>query len=252
MGKKYFTISYDDGLEQDEKLIALMKQYGIRGTFNLSGGLFGKRSYIRRIGDMGMDAESDRKGKCVSHFILPKKRAAEIYRDVEVASHGKHHLNETKLDDARLREEIEEDAAILSDMFNKPVRGHIVPYGAVNTKVCSVMAGAGLTYGRMATMMKKPADFKAHIQDGMIVPTCWHLDRFAVPYLEKFISEPAPEDEDLVFYMWGHGYELDYGTKRGNWEYIERVFRMANDAEDVIKVTNGELVEMGIYPTLSL
>ena len=251
MGRKYFTISYDDGLEQDEKLIALMKQYGIRGTFNLSSGLFGKKSYIRRIGDMGMDADSNRKGKCVNHFILPKDRAVSIYRDVEVASHGKHHLNETKLSDSELREEIEEDAAFLSDMFQKPVHGHIVPYGAVNAEVREVMAGAGLTYGRMATMMKKPVDFKARVRDGMIVPTCWHLDSFAVPCLEKFLSTPA-EDGDLVFYMWGHGYELDYGTKRGNWEYIERIFRMAKDAEDVIKVTNGELVEMGIYPAVSL
>ena len=228
-----------------------MKQYGIRGTFNLSSGLFGKKSYIRRIGDIGMDADSNRKGKCVNHFILPKDRAATIYRDVEVASHGKRHLNETKLGDSELREEIEEDAAFLSDMFQKPVHGHIVPYGAVNTEVREVMVGAGLTYGRMATMMKKPVDFKAHVSDGMIVPTCWHLDSFAVPCLEKFLSTSAA-DEDLVFYMWGHGYELDYGTKRGNWEYIERIFRMAKDAEDVIKVTNGELVEMGIYPVVSL
>ena len=64
-------------------------------------------------------------------------------------------------------------------------------------------------------------------------------------------SAPAP-DEDLVFYMWVHGYERDYGTKRVNWEYTERIFCMAKDAEDVVKVTNGELVEMGIYPVLSL
>ena len=36
MGKKYFTLSFDDGLEQDKRIIALMKQYGLKGTFNLN------------------------------------------------------------------------------------------------------------------------------------------------------------------------------------------------------------------------
>lgn len=28
MGKKYFTLSFDDGLEQDKRVIQLMRQYG--------------------------------------------------------------------------------------------------------------------------------------------------------------------------------------------------------------------------------
>ena len=34
MGKKYFTLSFDDGLEQDKRVIRLMRQYGLKGTFN--------------------------------------------------------------------------------------------------------------------------------------------------------------------------------------------------------------------------
>ena len=33
--KKAFTISYDDNTTQDERLIELMKQYNIKGTFNI-------------------------------------------------------------------------------------------------------------------------------------------------------------------------------------------------------------------------
>ncbi len=40
MGKKYFTLSFDDGLEQDKKVLALMKKYGLKGTFNLNSGMF--------------------------------------------------------------------------------------------------------------------------------------------------------------------------------------------------------------------
>ena len=45
MGKKYFTLSFDDGLEQDKKVLELMKKYGLRGTFNLNSGMFGQQLF---------------------------------------------------------------------------------------------------------------------------------------------------------------------------------------------------------------
>ena len=37
---KALTLSYDDGVEQDIRLIDIMNKHGLKGTFNLSGGLF--------------------------------------------------------------------------------------------------------------------------------------------------------------------------------------------------------------------
>lgn len=48
--KKHFTPSFDDGLEQDKKLIVLLKQYGLQCTFNLNGGLLENKDYITCIG----------------------------------------------------------------------------------------------------------------------------------------------------------------------------------------------------------
>lgn len=50
--KKYFTLSYDDGLEQDKQIIDLLKKYGIRATFNLNSGLFGSKEKIEYIGKL--------------------------------------------------------------------------------------------------------------------------------------------------------------------------------------------------------
>ena len=36
--KKAFTISYDDNITQDERLIKKMEQYHIKGTFNIKIG----------------------------------------------------------------------------------------------------------------------------------------------------------------------------------------------------------------------
>lgn len=39
---KAFTLSFDDGIEQDAKLIALLESYGLKATFNLNTGLAGR------------------------------------------------------------------------------------------------------------------------------------------------------------------------------------------------------------------
>ena len=44
--QKAFTMSYDDGVTQDEQLITLMERYGIRGTFNLNPGLMGDNGWL--------------------------------------------------------------------------------------------------------------------------------------------------------------------------------------------------------------
>ena len=38
--KKALTLSYDDGVEQDVKLIEIMRKNGLKGTFNLNSGLY--------------------------------------------------------------------------------------------------------------------------------------------------------------------------------------------------------------------
>ncbi len=36
---KALTLSYDDGVEQDKRLVSLMAEHGIKGTFNINSGL---------------------------------------------------------------------------------------------------------------------------------------------------------------------------------------------------------------------
>ena len=38
--KKVFTLSYDDGVVQDIRLIKLMDQYAVKGTFNINSGCY--------------------------------------------------------------------------------------------------------------------------------------------------------------------------------------------------------------------
>ena len=40
--RKALTFSYDDGVRQDERLLALFNAYGMKATFNLNSALLGK------------------------------------------------------------------------------------------------------------------------------------------------------------------------------------------------------------------
>ena len=38
--RKALTFSYDDGVEQDARLMEIFNKHGLKGTFNLNSGLF--------------------------------------------------------------------------------------------------------------------------------------------------------------------------------------------------------------------
>ena len=39
---KALTFSYDDGVEQDIRLVEILDKYGMKGTFNLNSGCYAK------------------------------------------------------------------------------------------------------------------------------------------------------------------------------------------------------------------
>lgn len=47
---KALTLSYDDGVEQDERLIGILRAHGMRGTFNLNAGLYAPEGTVFRPG----------------------------------------------------------------------------------------------------------------------------------------------------------------------------------------------------------
>ncbi len=246
MGRKFFTVSFDDGTEQDVRLVALMEKYGIRGTVNLSSGLFGQREegVSRETTEALADGTERRIRVCYDHNILPLEQAKELYsRDyIEIAGHGAHHTHQAALDSEELRAEIAGDAAQLEKIFGRKVRGHIFPYGEYNEECLSVMEEAGLVYGRYVTSAGPDADFAFHAERGIIRPTCRMTDGFALPLLERFISAPCG-DEDMVFYFWGHSFELDYGIDSASDAFLETLFRTAAEADGIEFVTNGELID---------
>ena len=47
--RKAVTLSYDDGVVFDKRLISIMDKYGLKGTFNINSGAFAKNEGERRL-----------------------------------------------------------------------------------------------------------------------------------------------------------------------------------------------------------
>jgi len=80
--RKALTFSYDDGVEQDIRLMEIFNQYGLKGTFNLNGSRFEKDEYTYPAGTI--------------HRPMGRKLALETYggalgQNHEVAVHSYTH-----------------------------------------------------------------------------------------------------------------------------------------------------------------
>lgn len=250
--KKYFTLSYDDGLEQDKQIIDLLKKYGIRATFNLNSGLFGSKEKIEYIGKIGYRCVDEsvpmKRGfiKTARSWRIPEDEIKQVYEGFELATHSVTHPNLTKLPEKELDYELLTDRERLQRYTDIPVVGHAYPSGATNSKVETVLKENGFCYARTVMNTAGPIHRRFAFPDDPLRwnPTCWHINNNVEKLLDMFLN--ATENQgDMVFYMWGHGYELDFETmkRKGFMTKFERMLDKVACADTVIKCTNAEAIK---------
>lgn len=243
VGKKYFCWNIDDGLEQDKKIIKILKEYGMGATFNLNSGLLGQREMIGRIGDWGIrNVPLDRYRKSLSilkygkAYRIPEDEVKEVYAGFEIAGHGYRHENLKKVSEEMAQESVNADVNALSDLFDTKIIGFAYPYGAYTESTEKYLKKAGIQYARTVdkTMgFQKPADL-------MHIPiTDWHINGDAIEHIQAFLNADVGKD-DLFFLMFAHGYEFDFGTKNSNWEKFRQICDMVSSCEDVICCSTAE------------
>ena len=242
--KKYFTVSFDDGLEQDKRMVALMRRYGIRGTFNLNSGLMGQKEYIKYVDRYGVQTvdKSVKKGwfwKYADSDRIPADEIRQVYEGMELASHGAHHLNQAKLKSEQLRDEILKDREALQAYTDLPVVGHAFPKGRTSAAVEQVLKESGFLYARGIMSDKDKRQFAFPENPLNFKPTCWQIEKDFEALFDEFLAA-SPINGDMLFYVWGHGYEFDFPSCKGLFEIYERVFEKVAENDEIIKCTNAE------------
>lgn len=227
--EKVFTMSYDDGVVQDKRLIDIMKKNGLKGTFNINSGLFAA------IG--GQEKGRMTREECVS-----------VYRQSgnEVAVHGEKHLSLSAVDIGMAMNDIIQDRKNLESLFGKPIRGMAYANGtnATSKMVAEMMENCGIRYAR-TTESTHSFDIPATQDEWLLLPaTCHHNDKMLFELAKDFLETPPVSyywrQCAKMFYLWGHSYEFDNDN---NWDVIERFAEYIGNREDVWYATNMEIYQ---------
>lgn len=218
--KKALTFSYDDGIEQDRKLVEIFNRYGLKATFNLNTGI--------------QTPESNFEIEGVHINRMKQDGLAELYRGHEIATHGLTHAAPTGMTKEQLDEEFITDAKNIERIYGTYPVGMAYAYGCVDDTVAEYLKTIGIKYGRTVEsshsfeIPKEPIKLKA---------TCHHDDEMLFELAEKFLKAEPKEDEQMLFYVWGHSYEFDVNN---NWDRIEKFCKMMSGRDDIFYGTNRE------------
>ncbi len=211
---KAVTFSYDDGVAQDKRLIALFNQYGLKGTFNLNSELFGRGNRI------------------------PAHEIWETYAGHEIAVHTLTHPTLTHCSEAEIIRQVAQDRANLSEIAGYEVVGMAYPGGGVNYNhdVAEIIRrNTAIQYAR-TTVCSVNCDLQSNLLE--FLPSTKHTDFYELFTVAHKFLELQPTEPKL-FYIWGHSYELDF---EDNWERFENFCKLIANRDDIFYGTNREVL----------
>ena len=221
---KALTLSYDDGVEQDIRLIEIMKKNGLKGTFNLNSGLYKDPKTVYEKGTV--------------HRRMSKAEATDLYtkNGMEVAVHGLHHLHMEQLPFGQCVYETMKDRENLEEQFGVIVRGMAYPFGTYSDQAVEALKMAQIAYARTVISSGRfdiPTDWLR------LPATCHHNDSRLMELAKNFAEDnPAAYGNARLFYLWGHSYEFE-GCD--NWHVIEEFAEYMGGREDIWYATNLEI-----------
>ena len=222
---KALTLSYDDGIRQDKRLIAIMQKYGLKGTFNINCGCFAEKY------------EGIERGR------MTKEEALDLYLSsgMEVAMHGYRHFSLASVDTALAIEDILTDRKALENMFGRVINGLAYANGSYTDEIIELLKKIGIEWARVVGQSEKfdlPTDWMKW------QGTCHHDNPRLMELAKEFVEQKAHWyywGRNLqLFYIWGHSYEFDTND---NWEVIEKFAEYIGGREDIWYATNGAIYD---------
>lgn len=221
---KALTLSYDDGVEQDIRLIDIMKKNGLKGTFNLNSGLYAPEGTVYPKGQI--------------HRRMTLAACQELYKDsgMEVAVHGLTHPFLEKLPVNICNYEVLQDRINLEKEYDCFVRGMAYPFGTYSDQVVDVLKQCGIIYSRTVEITEKfdiPTDWLR------LPATCHHNHPRLMELAENFLA-PDRHGKPYLFYLWGHSYEFEADD---NWNVIEEFAEYLGNRDNIWYATNIEVFD---------
>lgn len=214
---KALTMSYDDGREEDRRLVAIFNKYGIKGTFNLNYGIQGTCGPNGKVPG------------------IPMTEYKELYKGHEVACHTYTHPTIERCPLEQVVSQVMEDRKGLEKAVGYPVRGMAYPNGSYSEDIMKLLPSLGIKYSRVVGS----SDNFGMPKDLMKWQATCHHNHNLIEKGKEFLGL-FKQQYLYLMYVWGHSYEF---TDRNNWELIEGFCEMMSGKEDIWYATNIEIVD---------
>jgi peptidoglycan-N-acetylglucosamine deacetylase len=224
---KALILSYDDGPVSDRRMVKLMNQYGLRGTFHLNSNKLGSKDY------------------------LDKDEIRTLFQGHEVSVHTANHPALNALSRSAVMREVSEDRRELERLTGKPVRGMAYPFGNHNHAVVEAVGDAGIEYARTVidtNSFDLPVDFLTwhptihQFGKTNYTPDQPERDQVELAAFFKLVDDFLKTDNPAALLeVWGHSWENNGVPAR--WDYTEQFFRKVSNRPDVLSITHIELMD---------
>ena len=231
---KYFTFSFDDGVTQDLRAIDIFKKHNFYGcTFFINTGLLG--ASWAWVGEQFGRPD-------VPHLRFTEEELKTgIYDGFDVAVHTLHHPSLSYYDDTpeKITEEVQGDADNIKRIFGYAPVGMSWPGGefqATEKTIKTILETTDIRYSRAVQStygFRLPEDFM------IWRPTCSLSDERTIELAKSFTE--LKTDEDALFYVWWHAYELDFFNTDGR---LDELISIMTEANDIKCVTNTEFYNL--------
>ena len=235
--KKYITLSFDDGITQDARMIEIMKKYNVYCcTFNINTGLFGAN--WTWVGPAQFNNPN------LSHLRFTRQELETgIYDGFDIACHTATHPSLKNLSERQVTREIRTDESNITEIFGvKPV-GMAWPGGDTefnDDNIVTILKTTDIRYARCTT---RTGTFELPEYFMRWYPTCSFFDADCMSLVKKFIK--AECTEDMLLYIWDHSYALDGYDAWAKFELlIKTISEAAAEDEQIVLVTNSEFYQL--------
>ena len=218
---KAFNVTYDDGVLQDIRFVALLNKYNLKGTFNLNSGL--------------MENEFEwihKNGWVVKR--LSKDKVVSLYQGHEIASHTLTHPYMNDLSESEIMYELQADKANLEMLFGREIKGFAVPFDYYSELIESCVKRCDFEYARIS---EESHSFVPQNDYYKWKATVFHTDATLKELTQQFIKT---NEELALFQIVGHSYDLD---NQNMWDKIETIFKEIALQKDILPMTTIDIIE---------
>jgi peptidoglycan/xylan/chitin deacetylase (PgdA/CDA1 family) len=223
---KALILSFDDGTIADRRLVKLLNDYELKGTFHLNSNKLNTKDY------------------------LTKNEIKNLFQGHEISVHSANHPGLSGMSKIDITYEVVEDRRELEKLTGTIIRGMAYPFGSHDQLVVETVSGLGIEYARTVNdsyNFSIPKNFLVwdpsihQFGKAYFKPNDTEYNKKELNTFYSLVSDFIKSDTLAVLDVWGHSWENNGEGNR--WTEMEKFFKQVSKNKDIHYTTQINLVD---------